>query len=237
MNDKFVDETRCCRSPKGYTCDFEWIRKTWNVTRTSCSHLDYRSSFAGDYDQHDCSIRVDRAAAGDAGLWRCDLEYYKFGGGRGSSKILSKDTYVHVMDPTTTKPTTIKTTTTKPELSIKSITRGVDSPELESVSSPQHPVIISVARVVPLAISILVLVIFVVLFTLVVVLHKLKTVRQQQQQQQHQQQQHQQQPLTNRQRFEAEMQNLPSIEDVIFLKNKFPHLLKLPNHSDLGSIL
>ena len=35
------------RSPSGQTCDFEWIRKTWNVTTTSCRGLEYRAAFAG----------------------------------------------------------------------------------------------------------------------------------------------------------------------------------------------
>ena len=36
-----------CRSPSGSYCDFEWIRKTWNVTTTSCQGLEHRSRFAG----------------------------------------------------------------------------------------------------------------------------------------------------------------------------------------------
>ena len=35
------------RSPSGHQCDFEWIRRTWNVTTTSCHGLHYRAAFAG----------------------------------------------------------------------------------------------------------------------------------------------------------------------------------------------
>ena len=49
-------------------------------------------SFLGDYDRHECGIRVEGAGSVDEGLWTCAMEYYKFGGGKGSSKILKKDT-------------------------------------------------------------------------------------------------------------------------------------------------
>ena len=35
------------RSPSGQNCEFEWIRKTWNVTTTSCQGLEHRASFSG----------------------------------------------------------------------------------------------------------------------------------------------------------------------------------------------
>ena len=57
------------RSPKGLSCDFEWIRKTWNVTGNDCLGLEERVEFAGDYLSHDCSLRVREAASLDTGLW------------------------------------------------------------------------------------------------------------------------------------------------------------------------
>ena len=171
------------RSPSGSFCDFEWVRNIWNVTTTSCLGLENKVAFAGnikltpifanflfsgDYDNHECSIRVSRAEKQDTGLWTCELEYYKFGGGRGSSKVLSKDTYVHVMSPTT--PTTTLSTTPLPTSSVQSRNKIV--PDF-AMKSSEDLLNVNLAKFVPIAISILVIVIFVVLFTLIVVLHKL----------------------------------------------------------------
>ena len=153
--------------------------------------------FPGDYERHECGISVKGAGSGDEGLWTCSMEYYKFVGGKGSSRILRKDSYVHVVSPTT-----------------KNLATEV-----------------SLAKFVPHAISILVIVIFVVLFTLIVVLHKLRNVRQQQQQER--EVRHTVAVSSAKSQVEAELAKLPDVHDVVFLKKIFPHVMRLPS-DDLG---
>ena len=151
------------------------------------------------------------------------MEYYKFGGGRGSSRVLKRDTYIYVMTTTTT-------TTTKRVPILRNIIAEATTKASEVKHTSSKILTVDVARFVPVTISILVIVIFVVLFTLIVVLHKLKNVRSLQSQPE---QRVETANLTNRQRFEAELAKVPSIHDVNFLKNVFPHLMKV-NESDLG---
>ena len=153
------------------------------------------------------------------------MEYYKFGGGRGSSRVLKRDTYIYVMTTTTT--TTTKRVPILRNMIVDATTRAS---EVKHTSS--KILTVDVARFVPVTISILVIVIFVVLFTLIVVLHKLKNVRGLQSQPE-QRVEAATASMTNRQRFEAELAKVPSIHDVNFLKNVFPHLMKV-NESDLG---
>ena len=173
---------------------------------------------------------MEGAGAGDEGLWTCAMEYYKFGGGKGSSRILNKDTYVHVVSPTTT--TTTTTTTVAPTFTVRGRKGKILENDLRDNALPTTKNLateVSFAKFVPHAISILVIVIFVVLFTLIVVLHKLKNVRQQQQQQR----EVRQTISTARSQVEAELAKLPDVNDVMFLKKIFPHVMRLPS-DDLG---
>ena len=171
---------------------------------------------------------MEGAGEGDEGLWTCAMEYYKFGGGKGSSRILKKDTYVHVVSPTTTT----TTTTVPPTFTVRGKKGKILEENLRDNALPTTKNLateVSFAKFVPHAISILVVVIFVVLFTLIVVLHKLKNVRQQQQQQR----EVRQTISTARSQVEAELAKLPDVNDVMFLKKIFPHVMRLPS-DDLG---
>ena len=181
--------------------------------------------FSGDYERHECGIRVEGAGSGDEGLWTCSMEYYKFGGGKGSSRILRKDTYVHVVSPTTTTTTTTRVT---PTFTMKGRTGRKLEDSFRDIAQPTTKNLateVSFAKFVPLAISILVIVIFVVLFTLIVVLHKLKNVRQQQQQER----QVRHTVTSAKSQVEAELAKLPDVHDVVFLKKIFPHVMRLPS--------
>ena len=193
------------------------------MTTNDCLGLDQRVEFAGSYPDHDCSLRVSEAASLDTGLWTCQLESYKFGGGRGSGSLLSKDIYVQVMPVTTTTPAPPPPTTTT--------TRGTTRGTLISLDNmredrslpaiPKHRAFdVSLAKFVPYSVTIVVIVIFLVLFTVIVVLHRLKTSKQ-------------------RQRNEA-VNFQPKLEipktdqnDLLFLKNAFPHVMRFPS-DDLG---
>ena len=95
-------------SPIGQRCEFEWRRKVcscffvfsvqynylhpflqkWNISRSDCLELELRTSFVGTYNEHQCGIRVRNARPSDSGIWGCEMESYKFGGGRGSGFIV-----------------------------------------------------------------------------------------------------------------------------------------------------
>ena len=60
----------------------------WNISRSDCLELELRTSFVGTYNEHQCGIRVRNARPSDSGIWGCEMESYKFGGGRGSGYIV-----------------------------------------------------------------------------------------------------------------------------------------------------
>ena len=39
--------------------------------------------YVGNYNQHECEVKLDNFKATDEGLWTCELESYVFGGARG----------------------------------------------------------------------------------------------------------------------------------------------------------
>ena len=180
--------------------------------------------FAGDYLAHDCSLRVREATSLDTGLWTCQLESYKFGGGRGSGTLLSKDIYVQVMPVTTTTPpppttTTTRATTKRAFISIDSLQEDRSLP-----TTPKHRSFdVSLAKFLPYSVSIVVVVIFLVLFTVIVVLllHKLKKFKQRQRSE-----------VVNFQP-KLEIPKTTDQNDLLFLKNAFPHVMRFPS-DDLG---
>ena len=194
------------------------------MTTNDCLGLEQRLDFAGDYPSHDCSIRVSDAASSDTGLWTCQLESYKFGGGRGSGTLLSKDIYVQVMPLTTTTPsppppttTTARPTTKGPFISLDKMREDRSLPTI-----PKHSAFdVSLAKFVPYTVTIVVIVIFLVLFTVIVVLHKLKTSKQRQRNE-----------VVNFQP-KLEIPKTTDQNDLLFLKNAFPHVMRFPS-DDLG---
>ena len=195
------------------------------MTRNDCLGLEERVEFAGDYPAHDCSIRVREADSLDTGLWTCELESYKFGGGRGSGTLLSKDIYVQVMPltTTTTTPPPPPTTTTIRATSKRALSSLENMQEDRSLPTiPKHRAFdVSLAKFVPYSVSIVVIVIFLVLFTVIVVLHKLKKSKQQQRNQ-----------VVNLQP-KLEIPKTTDQNDLLFLKNAFPHVMRFPS-DDLG---
>ena len=43
-------------------------------------------SFKGNYERHECVIEVANVRPGDAGQWKCEMESYVWGIGRGTVK-------------------------------------------------------------------------------------------------------------------------------------------------------
>ena len=169
------------RSPQGQICDFEWKRGVWNLTQISCEGLEERVSFVGSYDDYECAVLVEDADEADNGFWSCEVESYVLGGGRGSGWTLNGDISINVILPTTTSTTTTATTTNSiPSL----LPKGPQFPWKPSDSnlsadilpSTQIATNMELARMVPFSVSVFVIIVFIVLFTILVVVHKKKTV-------------------------------------------------------------
>jgi len=117
----------------GRHCNLEWKRAVWNVTKQSChGDLTDRVTIAGDYNKHQCSIKISDLRLEDAGDWKCEMESYVYGTSSGYKTkqtigVSIKSPTTTTMKPltstsarvttsttvsTTTAPTTIKTTTT-----------------------------------------------------------------------------------------------------------------------------
>ena len=192
------------------------------MTTNDCLGLEQRVEFAGDYPSHDCSLRVSDAASLDTGLWTCQLESYKFGGGRGSGTLLSKDIYVQVMPLTTTTPPPPPTTiTTRATTKVSLISQDNMRQDRSLPTIPNHRAFdVGLAKIVPYSVTIVVIVIFLVLFTAIVVLHKLKKSKQQQRNE-----------VVN---FQPKLEIPKTTDhDLVFLRNAFPHVMRFPS-DDLG---
>lgn len=93
-------------------CDLEWKYATSNVTKQEChSKLTTRVSIAGDYNNHECSIRIKNVDIGDAGTWKCKMESYVSGIGRGYTKTRSQ--VIAIAEKTTTTEAATESTTTE----------------------------------------------------------------------------------------------------------------------------
>ena len=185
---------------------------------TECRGLEERLEWAGDYESHSCSVRVNEADSLDTGLWTCEMESYKFGGGRGSGTVVSKDIYVQVMPLTTTTIPTTTEKTTRATINLTSLDVKMDDHALLT----KHDVLqVSLSKFLPYSVTILVIVTFLVLFTVIVVLHRLKATRQQRSSE-----------LVDLQpTLDIPKANNPN--DLLFLKSAFPHLMRFPS-DDLG---
>ena len=73
----------CYWKNNGRNCDFEWKRKAWNITKTSCIGLNSRVNFIGNYDDHECKIEITNISSDDNGTWTCEMEAYVFGENSG----------------------------------------------------------------------------------------------------------------------------------------------------------
>ena len=62
------------------TCKFEWKYSEGKIQETFCSSsLTPRLEFVGDYEKHDCSIKLHHIRISDEGKWRCRLQSYILG--------------------------------------------------------------------------------------------------------------------------------------------------------------
>ena len=98
-------------------CQLEWKYSYGDVTKQQChDDLEDRVSIAGDYNKHECSIRISGLEMKDAGSWECQMEAYVSGVFRGTTD--KKSVPLRIIEPTTTESepsstTTVSSTTTQ----------------------------------------------------------------------------------------------------------------------------
>lgn len=105
----------CTWKHKKRTCNLEWKYATGNVTKQKChDDIDDRVTIAGDYEKHECSIKISDLELNDAGSWQCEMEEYRSGLFRGYTAQKNIDlNVVKATTPTsTTQSTTLIDTTT-----------------------------------------------------------------------------------------------------------------------------
>ena len=62
--------------PSGKFCDFQWKNDPYNVTVNECDSFEGMSEFLGDYNKHECGIRILHIDQAESGEWRCDLRLW-----------------------------------------------------------------------------------------------------------------------------------------------------------------
>ena len=98
----------CIWQHNGRVCKFEWKRQHYAVKMQTCTALDTRVNFVGNYNTHECKIELKNAQISDSGQWSCEMEPYVWGPARASTH---KD-YLNVqivLPPEKSTPTTIAT--------------------------------------------------------------------------------------------------------------------------------
>lgn len=133
----------------GRHCNLEWKRAVWNVTKQSChGDLTDRVSIAGDYEKHQCSIKISDLRLEDAGNWKCEMESYVYGTSSGyktgqtiAVSIKSPTTTILKPVTSTTEPVTTSTvsTTTATTTTMKSSTTTTSVPV--TVATTDEPIL------------------------------------------------------------------------------------------------
>jgi len=106
------------KTPKGRVreCHFEWKRAHNAVKKQDCSKdFSHKVSMTGNYDKHQCGIRIQNVKLEDAGEWICEMESYVFMMSKGDGYTASKKFQLEVVAPTTTTTSTTESTTVTTE--------------------------------------------------------------------------------------------------------------------------
>ena len=111
-------------------CNLQWRYSTGNVTMQGCqSKLAARISIAGDYNNHECSIRIKNVDIRDEGTWKCKMESYVSGIGRGYTK--TRSLVIAIAKKTTTSTTETITSTAAPTTTYTPVADNITYKEME----------------------------------------------------------------------------------------------------------
>lgn len=95
----------CVWRHRDRVCKFEWKMMHNEVKEQVCTALGHKIEFIGNYNAHECEIRLLSVSPIDAGVWSCEMESYVPGVGSGYSSKASLHLKV-ITDPTTTSTST-----------------------------------------------------------------------------------------------------------------------------------
>ena len=73
----------CVWRHRNRVCNFEWKKSHGAVKKQTCTELDNRAIFKGDYNSHECAIDLTNVQLSDNGEWSCEMESYVWGIVRG----------------------------------------------------------------------------------------------------------------------------------------------------------
>jgi len=97
----------CTFKHYGNICDYAWTEANWNVSVQACDDFAGRQvEFHGNYNSHQCGIKLKGVRPEDAGLWSCKMESYHPANKRTSGFIREQTMNVNIRSPTTTSTTT-----------------------------------------------------------------------------------------------------------------------------------
>lgn len=90
-------------------CDFEW--QTYGVEKIGCDFPAGKVELIGDYDKHQCGLRIHNLDMKDRGIWMCEVEKYYLGFSRryGEHKQNIINMVVHLRPTTSTASTSLNT--------------------------------------------------------------------------------------------------------------------------------
>ena len=94
----------CVWRHRNRVCNFEWKKSHGAVKKQTCTELDNRAIFKGDYDSHECAIDLTNVQLSDNGEWSCEMESYVWGIVRGYTH--KKSLNLRVVKEITTQATT-----------------------------------------------------------------------------------------------------------------------------------
>ncbi|XP_023324663.1 uncharacterized protein LOC111698541 [Eurytemora carolleeae] len=120
-------------------CDFEWKRMTGKVQVMDChSEVSHRVSVSGDYEKHECGLKIENITMEDSGTWECEMEEYILLGGKGSGAkdehIFNIEVHQKTTEPvvqSSTSASADSTTTAEFVTTADSVTTAVDGSSIE----------------------------------------------------------------------------------------------------------
>jgi hypothetical protein len=124
----------CVWRYRNRVCNFEWKKSHGAVKKQTCTELDNRAIFRGDYNGHECAIDLTNVQLSDNGEWSCEMESYVWGIVRGYTH--KKSLNLRVVKEITPEPAT--TPYVSHEQTEKNSTEVTYSSTCSSLVSPIH---------------------------------------------------------------------------------------------------
>ena len=126
----------CVWRHRNRVCNFEWKKSHGAVKKQTCTELDNRAIFKGDYNSHECAIDLTNVQLSDNGEWSCEMESYVWGIVRGYTH--KKSLNLRVVKEITTPATTLYVSHEQTENDSTEVTYSSTSSPLVSPIHIEH---------------------------------------------------------------------------------------------------